>query len=122
MRSLGGRMTHGLDVVFLVLCGTVATYSSNPVSESTDRPTSAPATPLIVAEAPTPSDTYRPTKLLKVEPVKGYVGDSFAVKGDGLRGCPETKSLKDNSLCFILGKTKNGITGESVSYHAFSNF
>jgi len=28
-----------------------------------------------------------------------------------LRGCPETKSLKDNILCYILGKTKIGITG-----------
>ena len=38
-----------------------------------------------------------------------------------LRGCLETKSMRDNILCYILGKTKNGITRESVSYHAFSN-
>jgi hypothetical protein len=38
-----------------------------------------------------------------------------------LRVCLETKSMKDNSLCYILGKTKNGITGTLVSYHAFSN-
>jgi hypothetical protein len=37
-----------------------------------------------------------------------------------LRGCPETKSLKNNILCHVLGKTKNGITGSAVSCHAFS--
>ena len=37
-----------------------------------------------------------------------------------LRGCPETKALKNNILCHDLGKTKNGITGWAVSCHAFS--
>jgi hypothetical protein len=37
-----------------------------------------------------------------------------------LRGCPETKALKNNILCHVLGKTKNGITGSAVSCHAFS--
>ncbi len=40
---------------------------------------------------------------------------------DSLRGYLETTSMKDNSLCYILGKTKNRITGGLVSYHAFSN-
>jgi hypothetical protein len=41
----------------------------------------------------------------------------FAVGGDGalycgiVRGCPETKSLEDNILCHVLGKTKSRITG-----------
>src|SRR5712691_6909237 len=39
-----------------------------------------------------------------------------------LRVCLETTSLQDNSLCCVSGETKNGITGESVSYHAFRNF
>jgi high-affinity iron transporter len=34
-----------------------------------------------------------------------------------LRGYLETTSMKDNSLCYILGKTKNRTTGG----HAFSN-
>lgn len=29
--------------------------------------------------------------------------------------CLETKSMKDNSLCYILGKTKNETAGELVS-------
>jgi hypothetical protein len=37
-----------------------------------------------------------------------------------LRGCPETKALKNKILCHVLGKTKNGITGSAVSCHAFS--
>jgi hypothetical protein len=37
-----------------------------------------------------------------------------------LRGCPETKALKNSILCHVLGKTKNGITGSAVSCHAFS--
>ena len=42
--------------------------------------------------------------------------------GEELRGCPETKSLQDKNLCHHTDEAKNGITGQSVSCHAFRNF
>jgi hypothetical protein len=113
MRSLGGRMTQGLAVVFLVLCGTVAASRAHPLPASTDRPISAPATPLIVAEAPAPRDPDRPMKLLQVEPVKGYVGDAFTVQGDGL---PAGQSVEFFwSTVDALYQTK--IMADNVEYH-----
>src|SRR2546423_9062488 len=113
MRRLGSPLTHGLAMVFLVLGGTVGTCGAHPVSAPTDHPPSVPAAPRIVAEAPPPSDTYRPTKLLQVEPVKGYVGDAFTVHGDGL---PAGKSVE-----FFWGTVdamyRTQITPDNVEYH-----
>src|SRR6266478_1173379 len=51
----------------------------------------------------------------------GYSASDFAGSASSLRGCLETKSLQDNTLCYVSGETKNGITGKSVSYRAFRN-
>ena len=59
----------------------------------------------------TPQEVIRRSYVMKKS------GESFNARhmmcqiGDRLRGCPETKSLKDNILCAVLGKTRNGITG-----------
>ena len=42
------------------------------------------STPPAHAQAAQPNGAPAPVKLLKVEPVKGFVGDSFTVSGDGL--------------------------------------
>ena len=113
MRSLGGHIGHGLAVVFLVLCGPVAADSSNSLSESTDRPTSAPAIPLIVAEATAPTDPHSPLKLLKVEPVKGYAGDSFTVTGDGLAPGKQAEFFWSTVDAAYLTK----VLADNVEYH-----
>jgi len=40
--------------------------------------------PFVIAQNPKPAGNSAPIKLLKVEPVKGYIGDSFTVTGEGL--------------------------------------
>jgi len=44
----------------------------------------ASLTPPALAQAPKPNGEPALVKLLKVEPVKGFVGDSFTITGDGL--------------------------------------
>ena len=46
--------------------------------------TVATLTPPALAQTAQPNGAPAPVKLLKVEPVKGFVGDSFTVSGDGL--------------------------------------
>src|SRR5215831_4460103 len=39
-----------------------------------------------------------------------------------VRGCLETKPLKQNTLSHMQGKAKNGLTGQAASCHAFRDF
>jgi hypothetical protein len=80
MESVAGRIKRGLPITklasaLLVLLGLLVVYGSNLVSDSGARAAAAPASM---------PNGASPLKLLKVEPVKGYVGDSFTVSGDGL--------------------------------------
>ena len=63
----------GLALALLAILALIVTYR-----------TAATSTPAVLAQATQPSTTPPPIKLLKVEPVKGYTGDSFTVTGDGL--------------------------------------
>jgi hypothetical protein len=88
MRSFVSRikcrpLAWGLALTVVVLLGSLAAYGSNALSDSTARPTAAPSIPPLLAQATRPSTTPAAIKLLKVEPVKGYVGDAFTVAGDG---------------------------------------
>ena len=76
--ALGSALSPLILVWLLVIA-----YGSNALSDSTARPTIAPPTQSVLVQATQPSTTPPPIKLLKVEPVKGYVGDSFTVTGDG---------------------------------------
>ncbi|MBI2999009.1 MAG: hypothetical protein HYY46_11275 [Deltaproteobacteria bacterium] len=89
MGSLTGRIRRGqpatgLALALLVLRGMSVAYGADPLSDPTAPRTSAPATLLATSQAAAPGSAYRPLKLLKVEPVKGYAGDPFTVTGDGL--------------------------------------
>jgi hypothetical protein len=53
-----------------------------------------------------------------ITPSPSLSGDILTVLEEGkemavVRGCPETKALKNKILCHVLGKTKNGITGSA---------
>jgi len=79
----GGFRPVGLALAPLILVVLFVAYDSNALSDSTARSTATPSIPLLLGQATKPSAAPTPLKLLKVEPVKGYVGDSFTVIGDG---------------------------------------
>ena len=60
----------------------VALGSNAPPGIAASAATAAAISPTL-AQASKSTPTPAPVKLLKVEPVKGYVGDSFTVTGDG---------------------------------------
>ena len=70
-----------LGLALVVILGLLVGQGSSALFEPPTRRIAAPETP--VAQAAKPNGTTTPVKLLKVEPVKGYVGDSFAITGDG---------------------------------------
>jgi hypothetical protein len=89
MGSTASRIRRGLPIAGLALTllsmvGLLVADGSNALSNSPARPTTASPTLPIVAQATKPSAPGAPLKLLKVEPVKGYAGDSFTVTGDRL--------------------------------------
>jgi hypothetical protein len=78
-----GLPIAGLKLALVVLLGPLVAHGSNATSESKAHPTASSPTLPVVAQAARSSAAPVPLKLLKVEPVRGYVGDSFTVKGDG---------------------------------------
>ena len=70
-----------IALALLLLLGLLAAsgYSLRSDFAATASSTNSP----IVAQPSKPNGTPAPLKLLKVEPVKGYVGDIFTVTGDG---------------------------------------
>jgi hypothetical protein len=86
MKSVAAPVRQRLQIALialalLVLLGLLAAsgYSLRPDSTAVAASASSP----MVAQASKPTGTPAPLRLLKVEPVKGYVGDTFTVKGDG---------------------------------------
>ncbi|MBI2357363.1 MAG: hypothetical protein HYV04_00330 [Deltaproteobacteria bacterium] len=93
MRSLADRIRRvpiaGLAVLLLFPLGVLVVYGSNTPSEHTAPLSSAlPVVAAVSQAAPLPV-VSRPLRLLKVDPVKGYAGDSFTVTGDGF--APEAR-------------------------------
>ena len=87
MGSVTSPVRRGLQIALialalLILLGLLAAsgYSLRPDSTAIAASTNSP----VVAQATKPNAIPAPLKLLKVDPVKGYVGDSFTVKGEGL--------------------------------------
>ncbi len=112
-RNRRGLPTVGLVFAAVVLRGLLAAHGSDPPFEATDHPTAAPATLPIVSQAVRLSAAPAPLKLLKVEPVKGYVGDSFTVTGDGLAPGKKVEFFWTTVDAAYLTK----VTADNVEYH-----
>ena len=82
-RTRRGLPLAGLAVVLVVGVRLLVAHASNAPSNLPADPT-APAHPIIVAQDTRLATAPAATRLLRVEPVKGYVGDSFTVSGEGL--------------------------------------
>jgi len=82
-RTRRGLPLAGLAVVLIVGVRLLVAHASNAPSNLPADPTAA-AHPIIVAQNTKLATAPAATKLLRVEPVKGYVGDSFTISGEGL--------------------------------------
>lgn len=83
MASAASRVSRRLPIAGAVLAlplGLLIAHGADLASESPADPGGAPTTLPTVSQA---FNQPAPLKLLKVEPVKGYVGEPFAVTGDG---------------------------------------
>ncbi|HSE90590.1 MAG TPA: hypothetical protein VLJ79_30555, partial [Candidatus Binatia bacterium] len=80
---IGFRSITGQALVVVALLGSLAAYYSDALSDPLAHPTATLTTPFSVAQTTSSGNAPAAIKLLKVEPVKGYVGDSFTVTGDG---------------------------------------
>jgi len=70
----------GVVLVSLIACRGAPPRTPSPEA-APPQPTAPPAAQ---APAPTPAGTTAPLRLLRVEPVRGFVGDSFTITGEGL--------------------------------------
>jgi hypothetical protein len=87
----------GLLYFFLILLGLTVTHSFAAWSETGDGAIGA----------------LTPIKLLKVEPVKGYVGETFTVRGDGLPAGKKVEFLWSTVDASFLTK----VMADNVEYH-----
>jgi len=79
------RMRRGLPISGLAVALLMGSLlAADGAKESLPYPSDAAANPPLVAQISQPNGAPAPIKLLKVEPVTGYAGDSFTVSGDGL--------------------------------------
>jgi len=86
MANAASRIGCGLAIAAAVLalpCGLFIAYGADSASESPANSSGASTPAPVVAQPARPADQPAPLKLLKVEPVKGYVGESFTVTGAG---------------------------------------
>src|SRR5947209_6510711 len=75
--------TRESAITLVALLGLLVGLVSNALPEIAASAATAPAISPTLAQANKSTPAPAPIKLLKVEPVKGYVGDSFTVRGDG---------------------------------------
>src|SRR4029077_13809876 len=92
----------GLALALLAILALIVTYR-----------TAAAPTPPVLAQATRPNTTPPPIKLLKVDPVKGYAGDSFTVTGSGL--APGKKV--DFFWSTVDGAYVTEVMPDNVEYH-----
>ena len=67
----------------LALAGVGHLFTIDAADRATSRETAPQANSAIIAQSSKPNGAPSPLKLLKVEPVKGYSGDSFTITGEG---------------------------------------
>jgi len=118
IKTTTGRVRRGLPITrlalsLLILLGLLGAHGANAPSECGARPTTASPTPTIVAQVTGPSAPAAPVKLLKVEPVKGYVGDSFTVTGDGLPPSKKVEFFWSTAEASYATK----VMADNVEYH-----
>ena len=75
--------TRESTITLVALLGLLVALGSNAPPGIAASAATAAATSPTLAQANKSTPAPAPIKLLKVEPVKGYVGDSFTVTGDG---------------------------------------
>ena len=75
--------TRASAIALVALLGLPVAFDSNAPPELAPSAATAPAISPTLAQANKSTPAPAPIKLLKVEPVKGYVGDSFTVTADG---------------------------------------
>ena len=100
-----------IALALLILLGLLAAsgYSLRSDFAATASSTNSP----IVAQPSKPNGTPAPLKLLKVEPVKGYVGDTFTVTGDGLTPGKNVEFLWATASAAYLTK----VLVDNLEYH-----
>src|SRR5688500_5203028 len=85
MRRDASPLRRGLHITLIAFALLVphGVLAASSYTLPTDSPAvAASASSAIAAQTSKPNGTPVPLKLLKVERVKGYIGDSFTVKGD----------------------------------------
>jgi hypothetical protein len=102
----------GLALALSVMLGLIETHRSSALSESTSHRTSTPAD-FTIAQSNRANAAPTALKLLKVEPVKGYVGDSFTVAGDGLAPGKNVEFFWSTVDAAYLTK----VLADNVEYH-----
>ena len=100
-------------ITLVALLGLLVALGSNaPRGIAASAATAAAISPTL-AQANKSTAAPAPIKLLKVEPVKGYVGDSFAITGDGFAAGSRSGFFLDNRRCTYVTK----VTPDNVEYH-----
>ena len=69
--------------------------------------------PVVIAQNPKPDGNTAPVKLLKVEPVKGYAGDSFTISAEGLPAGKKAEFFWSTAEAGYLTK----VLTDNVEYH-----
>ena len=100
-------------ITLAALLGLLVALSYNAPREIAASAATAPTTSPTLAQANKSTAAPAPIKLLKVEPVKGYVGDSFTVTGDGFT--PGQKV--DFFWSTVDGTYATKVIPDNVEYH-----
>ena len=97
----------------VALLGLLVAFDSNALLQFAASGATAPVVSPLLAQANQSTAALAPVKLLKVEPVKGYAGDSFAVTGDGFT--PGKKV--DFFWSTVDGAYATKVMPDNVEYH-----
>ena len=100
-------------ITLVALLGLLVAFGSNALPEFAASGAMAPVVSPSLAQTDQSTAAPAPVKLLKVEPVKGYTGDSFTVTGDGFT--PGNKV--DFFWSTVDGAYATKVTPDNVEYH-----
>jgi hypothetical protein len=105
--------TRESAITLVALLGLLVAFDSNAPPEIAPSAATAPAISSTLAQANKSTLAPAPIKLLKVEPVKGYVGDSLTITGDGF-----TPGKKVDFLWSTVdGAYATKVMPDNVEYH-----
>ena len=104
----GGITTSGLAIV--LAGGLLAAERAN---ESAVQPSASATNPTTVAQTSKSNGVPAALKVLKIEPVKGYVGDSFSINADGLPAGKRVEFFWNTVDATYLTK----VLTDNVEYH-----